>query len=136
MNKVYPIIVHAKTGDSHYVEIPDIDRGTQGTDHADAMAAARDAICLWAITEQDEGRTIPEPSPLEAVTVPEGAFVTLVDVDFDAYRRALDTRAVRKNCTIPSWLNEAAERQGVNFSAILQQALISQLGVDTPMPKQ
>lgn len=132
MSKAYPIIIHAKSGDSHYVEIPDIERGTQGADHAEAMAAARDALCIWAITEQDAGRAIPEPSPLDSVSVPEGAFVTLVDVDFAAYRRTLDTRAVRKNCTIPSWLNEAAEKQGVNFSAVLQQALINQLGIDAP----
>ena len=50
----------------------------------------------------------------------------------DAYRRSLDMRAVRKNCTIPSWLNEAAEQQGINFSATLQQALMQQLGVDSP----
>ena len=135
MNTAYPIIIHAKSGNSHYVEIPDIDRGTQGNDYADAMAAARDALCLWAITEQDAGRAISEPSPLNSVSVPDGAFVTLVDVDFAAYRRALDTRTVRKNCTIPSWLNEAAEKQGVNFSAVLQQALINQLGIDAPIAR-
>lgn len=132
MAKAYPIIVYPKIDGFHYVEIPDIDRGTQGADLADAIKMAREALCLWAIAEQDDGRSVADPSPIEAISAPADAVITLVDVDFDAYRRSLDTRAVRKNCTIPSWLNEAAEKQGVNFSATLQQALMQLLGVDSP----
>lgn len=132
MAKAYPIIIHPKMDGFHYVEIPDIDRGTQGADHAEAIKMAREALCLWAIAEQDDGRAVAEPSAVESIDAPGNAVVTLVDVDFEAYRRSLDTRAVRKNCTIPSWLNEAAEQQGVNFSATLQQALIQLLGVESP----
>ena len=45
------------------------------------------------------------------------------------YRRQNDMRTVKKNCTIPSWLNFAAERAGVNFSAILQAALKKELHI-------
>ena len=58
-----------------------------------------------------------------------GAIVSLVDVDFAEYRRKNDLRAVKKNCTIPSWLNFEAERAGVNFSAVLQAALKSELHI-------
>ena len=112
-----------------YVEIPDIDRGTQGTSVADCMEMAREALCLYAVSELDEGRGVPAPSKLTDIESPEDCAVTLVDVDFDQYRKRLENRAVRKNCTIPSWLNEAAEKQGVNFSAVLQRALIEQLGL-------
>jgi len=57
-----------------------------------------------------------------------GDTVTLVDVDVDAYRRKLDNRAVRKNLTVPFWLNEQAERAGINFSCVLQEALKQKLG--------
>lgn len=60
---------------------------------------------------------------------PEGGIVTLVDVDFAEYRRQNDMRAVKKNCTIPSWLNAAAEKAGVNFSAVLQAALKRELNI-------
>ena len=131
MKTVYPIIIYPKSSGeaTHYVEIPDIDRGTQGENLADCMDMARDALSLWAITEMDEGRTVPKPSELSSLDVPVGAVATLIDVDFDEYRRRLANRAVRKNCTIPAWLNEAAEKQGVNFSAILQRALMEQLGI-------
>lgn len=96
---------------------------------ADCMDMARDALSLWAVTEMEAGREVPPPSELSSIDVPAGAVAILVDVDFEEYRKKLANRAVRKNCTIPSWLNEAAEKQGVNFSAVLQRALMEQLGV-------
>ena len=132
MKSVYPIIIYPSEGGdtSHYIEIPDIDRGTQGENLADCMDMARDALSLWAIAEMDAGREVPPPSEIGNIEIPAGAVATLVDVDFDEYRKKLANRAVRKNCTIPSWLNEAAEKQGVNFSAVLQRALMEQLGVN------
>ena len=52
-----------------------------------------------------------------------------MDVDFDAYRKMLENRTVRKNCTIPSWLNEKAEQAGINFSAVLQKGLKEELNL-------
>ena len=131
MKAVYPIIIYPKSSGeaTHYVEIPDIDRGTQGENLAECMDMARDALSLWAITEADAGRTVPEPSELSSLDVPAGAVATLIDVDFEEYRRSISNRAIRKNCTIPSWLNEAAEKQGINFSLVLQNALKQQLGI-------
>lgn len=121
MRKVYPIILTPiETG--YVVYVPDLDINTEGQDLADAIAMARDAIGLWGITQQDLSNQLPEPSPSYS-KLSEGDIVTLVDVDFQAYRRAHDYRAVRKNLTIPSWLNTEAEKAGVNFSQILQEAL-------------
>lgn len=50
-------------------------------------------------------------------------FTALVDVDFSAYREKEDNRMVRKNCTIPLWLNKKAEEKHINFSAVLQESL-------------
>jgi predicted RNase H-like HicB family nuclease len=110
------------------VYVPDLDINTQGTDLANAIDMARDAIGLWGITEQDMGRSIPEPS-LELPGHEPNQIATLVDIDFDAYRRANDNRTIRKNLTIPSWLNIQAEKAGVNFSQILQDALKERLGI-------
>jgi len=59
----------------------------------------------------------------------EGELVTLVDSDIEAYKRKLNDRTVRKNLTLPSWLNEEAEKAGVNFSQILQTSLKEYLGI-------
>lgn len=121
MKTVYPIIM-MKDGDFVFVTVPDLDINTQGNDYFDAIEMARDAIGLYGIAEQDAGRELPIVTDL-APKHEEGAVVTLVDIDFDEYRKRQDNRAVRKNCTIPYWLNVQAEKAHLNFSAVLQEAL-------------
>ena len=83
------------------------------------------------IDMQDDGTTLPEPSDFTTIqkNSADGDIVTLVDVDFAEYRRKNDLRTVKKNCTIPSWLNFEAEKAGVNFSAVLQAALKKELHI-------
>lgn len=128
MKQVYPVILHPEQEGGFSVSVPDLNIGTQGETIAECIDMARDAIGLWGICEQDEGRVIPEPSGLMPEHE-EGELVTLVDIDFDAYRRAHDMRTIRKNVTIPSYLNDLAERAGVNFSQVLQDGLKQRLGV-------
>ncbi|MCC2259599.1 type II toxin-antitoxin system HicB family antitoxin [Intestinimonas aquisgranensis] len=128
MKQVYPVILHPEPEGGYSVSVPDLNIGTQGETIAECIDMARDAIGLWGICEQDEGRVIPEPSGLMPEHE-EGELVTLVDIDFDAYRRAHDMRTIRKNVTIPSYLNDLAERAGVNFSQVLQDGLKQRLGV-------
>ena len=61
----------------------------------------------------------------------KGETVLAVNVDFEAYRCALDNRSVKKNCTLPSWLNDKAEKANINFSASLQRALKEELGLNS-----
>jgi predicted RNase H-like HicB family nuclease len=123
----YPVII--SQGQKFLIaSVPDCDIDTQGTSIVDAIEMARDAISIWCVGQQDAGRDLPEPSELTAIKHDAGDTVTLVDVDVDAYRRKLDNRAVRKNLTVPSWLNEQAERAGINFSGVLQEALKQKLG--------
>lgn len=127
MKAVYPIILTpAERG--YVVYVPDLEINTEGENLADAIEMARDAIGLWGITREDMGHKIPQASG----TMPrpaEDELVTLVDIDFAAYRRANDMRTVRKNVTLPSWLNDLAEKNGVNFSQVLQEGLKERLQV-------
>ena len=78
---------------------------------------------------QDEGKAIPAPSDLFGIKAKPGEEKALVLVDFDAYRAKLENRAIRKNLTIPSWLNVEAEAAHIHFSATLQEALKQKLGI-------
>ena len=130
MKKVYPIVLTpAERG--YVVYVPDLQINTEGDDIAEAMNMARDAFGLWGITEEDCGRKIPEPATLslEGIDHEDNESVTLVDIDFTAYRRANEKRTIRKNVSLPSWLNEVAEKEGVNFSQVLQEALKERLHV-------
>lgn len=129
MKAAYPVVL---TKDEKWtvVYIPDFEINTEGEDFADAMEMARDAIGLMGITMEDEHEALPEPSSLKAVAeaYPE-ATVTLVDVDFTEYRKENDMRTVRRNVSLPQWLNTKAEKAGINVSAVLQKALKAELGV-------
>ena len=130
MKRVYPVVM-TQGKEFVVVFVPDFNINTQGKDIPDAIEMARDAIGLMGIDMQDDGERLPESTSLAEVQAgaPFGGIVSLVDVDFGEYRRKNDMRAVKKNCTIPSWLNYEAERAGVNFSAVLQAALKSELNI-------
>ena len=131
MKNAYPIVM-TRGKDFVVVFVPDFDINTQGVDIQDAIVMARDAIGLVGIDMQDDGEALPEASDIADIQdkVPSGGIVSLVDIDFDEYRRKNEQRTVKKNCTIPSWLNEKAEAAGVNFSAVLQDALKARLHLD------
>ena len=126
----YPIILTPYAG-GYVVEIPDFAIGTQGDSIPEAMEMARDAIGLMGIDMEDDGKSLPIPSTLESVSKGPGDIVTLVDVDFTEYRRQNDMRSVRRNVSLPCWLNAAAEKAGINVSAVLQAALKQQLHLET-----
>lgn len=131
MKNSYPIILMPdKVG--YVVYIPDFDINTEGDTLTEAIEMARDAIGVIGIDMEDEGESLPEPTAVSKVkTASTADIVTLVDVDFGEYRRKNDMRAVKKNCTIPSWLNFEAEKAGINFSAILTAALKSELKIQS-----
>lgn len=132
--EVYPVFIFPKEkGEAHQlVYIPDWDICTEGDGFLDSMEMARDAIGLmWMDLLGEE----PAPSSYqEAVEKARNssyadldfsiAILTMVDVDVIKYSEELKRKAVKKNCTIPYWLNEKAEAMGVNFSRVLQDALI------------
>jgi len=128
MKTTYPIVM--KQGKELIIAyIPDFDINTQGKTEADAMAMARDAIGIIGIDMEDDNEQLPIPTTLSAIKAKKSDTVTLVDVDFAEYRRKNDMRAVKKNCTIPSWLSYEAEKAGINFSATLQTALKKELHI-------
>lgn len=100
----------------------------------DAIYMARDLLGTWSLDQE-----LPAPSSIEdAIQITKekaddedftwsAGFPVLVDIDTEEYKKKLDTRSVKKNCTIPSWLNDKAEAAGINFSRVLQEALIEKL---------
>lgn len=127
MLKAYPIILKPSNDGGFIVDIPSFDISTQGEDITECITMARDAIGLMGIDMEDDDKEIPEPMKVDSSTLKEDEIVTFVDVDFAAYRE--NSKAVKKNCTIPGWLNKKAEKAGVNFSKVLQDALIELLDV-------
>ena len=127
MKYVYPVVL-TKEENGYYVRIPDFDSSTQGKDLADAIEMSRDLIGLMAIDFEEDKKVIPLPNNVE-FEKEENDIVTLVDVDFFFFLKKHSNKMVRKNLTIPYWLNVEAEKAGVNFSQVLQVALKEKLNV-------
>ena len=113
----------------YIVTIPDMDTHTQGDNLADALYMAKDAIELMGVFLQDEGKPVPTPSDINGIKAKKDEIKTLVTVDFDEYRRRTETKVIKKTLSLPSWLNVEAENAGINFSATLQEALKTKLGI-------
>lgn len=138
MKQVYPTLI-AEYKNSYLVYVPDMDIYTEGKTMADAIEMARDAIGLKGIDYEDDKKTLPTPSAPELVIAKakqdsdvfdySTGILTYVDVNFTEYRRRMDNKAVRRNVTLPNWLNAEAEKAGINVSRVLQEALINVLGL-------
>ena len=134
MVMTYPVIF-TKTGDkkdTYLVYIPDFDGATEGFGIADAIHMARDYIGC-ALYSKDE-KLYPAPSSISDVDVTKGEFydsgesiLSLVDVDMEEYRRKLDNKPVRRNVSLPNWLNKRANEEHINVSRVLQEALMDRL---------
>lgn len=137
MKKAYPVFIK-EDGGEYLVFAPDMQIYTQGADLCSAIEMARDAIGIQGLSLEDRNIGLPNESTIEEalekardLTDEEIAFaegiLTFVDVDFKVYRNRMENRSVKKNCTLPYWLNEKAEKTGINFSRVLQEALIAEL---------
>lgn len=125
MKAIYPAILTRKaSGHGYHTRVPDLPGcRTSGGDLADAVRMTADAANEWLCTAEDCGDPIPAPSSPESIQAEPGSIQTLIEVDTDLHRRLTDTRAVRKNVSLPAWMANLAERRGVNCSQVLQDAL-------------
>lgn len=129
MKATYPIVV-SKGSKYLVVYVPDFDINTQGKDMTEAIEMARDAISIVGVVKEDQNQALPEPSDINTIRKESDSdIVTLVDVDFDEYRKKIDTKTVRRNVTLPSWLDFEAKKSGINVSAVLQKALKKELHI-------
>ena len=131
MKSAYPVFI-AEHNNDFLVFVPDFEIYTEGKSMTDAMEMARDAIGLKGIDYQDDGKELPEASNYnEAMAIFDYSqgIITMVDIDFSEYRKRHNNRMVKKNCTIPYYLNVEAEKEGINFSKLLQEALQKKLGL-------
>lgn len=121
---VYPAVFHKEDG-AYWVEFPDLE-GCQsfGDDVSETVANAQEALAAYIMTLLEDGTPLPKAAPIESVASPSDGFVSLVSCDISAYK---DTRAVKKTLTIPAWLNDRAAAMGINFSQVLQEALLKRI---------
>ncbi|GAB6885741.1 antitoxin HicB [Streptococcus equinus ATCC 33317] len=123
MLKTYPAIFH-KEDEGFWVEFPGFGGGTEGKDIEEAMKNAREMLESSLAAYLDEGLALPKVIDMNELSVEDG-FVSLIQADPSPYLKS--TKAIRKNVTVPEWLVRLADREHVNYSEVLTQALEKKL---------
>lgn len=126
MKLLYPaIFTPCLEHDGYTVEVPDLPGCvSEGENLAEAIEMGADAASGWILGELEDGNSYPAASDFNSVVAPKGSFVNLLVLDIDAYAEKYGNKAIRKNITIPAWLNTYGEKNNINFSKVLADALI------------
>ena len=125
---IYPAIFKPFTDQSggYVVEFPDLPGCvTEGKNLEQAIEMGIDAASGWILGELEDGEQIPRASDYFEITAENGCMINMLLLDIDAYEEKYGEKAVRKNLTIPAWLNTYAEKNNINFSKLLQDTLFS-----------
>ena len=125
----YPAVFTYEEGQEIAVVFPDLDVATSGENDDDALLSARELLGCVMFGLEEDGESIPEPTPLSAVALEHNERVVLVDVYMPAVRMAQNNKSVNRTVTLPAWLNAAALERNINFSQVLQDALKTQMGI-------
>jgi predicted RNase H-like HicB family nuclease len=124
MKLAYPAIFHENDG-GYSVRIPDLaNLVSRGETLAETVISGTNAASKWLLEKMEKGEPIPKESPVKKVKPAAGEFMSVLALDMDTYTEKYGTKAVRKNLTIPAWLNTFAESQGFNYSQMLQDSLM------------
>lgn len=124
------VFTQSEDGAKVYARVPDLPGCiTTGRDLQDAIDQISDAAAGWLVVAEDEDMPIPAATPQSNLERTEADAFSMVQIDTIAYRAQTDTRAVRKNVSLPAWMANLADKQGINCSQILQEGLRRQFGL-------
>ena len=124
----YPALFHKAEEGGFWISFPDIPEClTQGDDMTQAYEMAVDALGLALTCCEKEQQPFPNASDPTGITPEANSFLVVIEFDMLAYKKRTNSRAVKKTLSIPEWLNEAAIAKGLNFSQVLQEALLAKI---------
>lgn len=126
----YPAIFHQEEL-GYSVSVPDLDGCfTEGDSLNEAYTNAVDAVGLYLTDLEENKLEFPMPSDPRTFKKTDDDLIIMIEFDMIAYKKKHDTKSIKKTLTIPSWLNSLAEENHINFSSVLQKALIEQLDIN------
>lgn len=127
MKLIYPAIFHKEDG-AYWAEFPDLEGcQTYGETVEEVLKNAQEALQGHTLVLLENGDKLPSPSDIMNIKTGDNNFVSLVQTDLSPYLNS--NKAVKKTLTIPEWLNSQAVEKGINFSQVLQDALITKLNI-------
>lgn len=126
--KSYPAIFHPEADGGYFIEFPDFQGAYTRIDeenisHGIAMAEHALGMVLADFLEHNE--PLPEPTPINKISVKEDSFATLIRVDVAIYLR--DTELIKKTLTIPKWADKLGRQADINFSELLTESIVDKV---------
>lgn len=127
MKFIYPAIIHEDI-DGYWAEFIDLEGcSTQGDTLEELLENATEALEVYLLGLLEDGIKLPTPSSItNQKHLEENCFTTLISTEVDLSK---NIKSIKKTLTIPAWLNEKALDKRINFSSVLQKALIQELGL-------
>lgn len=126
-NYIYPAVFTFEVGQEIAVLFPDFDVATSGVDEEDAFKSAKELLGLTLYSMEEDKEEIPQPSLISELQLKKNQVSCLVDVFMPSIREAQNNKSVNRTVTLPAWLNAKSLELGVNFSQVLQEALLERL---------
>lgn len=127
MQYTYTAVITEDNG-TFYAKVPDIDGCiTTAKSLSEAIRLITDALSACLVVLEDEGIKPASPTPQHAIPHNPDDILTVVQADTILYRSLTDTKAVRKNVSLPAWMSSLADKRGINCSKVLQDALMAVL---------
>lgn len=131
MKYAYPAYFRPAEKGMFEVSFPDLENCyTSGENLEDAILMADDVLNLMLWTMEKDGCPIPKASKIEDLHPEENVIVSYVAADTFKYSKKMDKKAVKKTLSIPQWLDDMAKAHNINFSNVLQNALMKELGIE------
>ena len=110
MQYTYTAVITEKDG-TFYAKVPDVDGCiTTASTLAEAIALITDALNLCLVGLEDEEITPNEPTPQSEIPHLPTDILTIIQADTIKYRSMTDTKAVRKNVSLPAWMSKLADK--------------------------
>ena len=126
MQYLYTAVISEKEN-KFYAKVPDLPGCvTSGKNIMDVLEQIKDAASVWLVAAEDECLAINPPSDQAAIKHGKKDILSVIAIDTIEYRAKTDTKAVRKNVSLPAWMANLAEKRGINCSQILQEGLMKE----------
>lgn len=120
--------VISQSDETFYAKVPDVDGCiTTGRSLPEAIDLITDALSVSLVVLEDEDIKPNAPTPQSEIPHDPDDVLTIIQVDTIQYRSLIDTKAVRKNVSLPAWMSNLADKRGINCSKVLQDALMAAL---------
>lgn len=100
---------------------------SDGDTLSEAMENSKEAMGLYL----EELEEYPESTTdIKKIKLNENQIISFVTVNLEEHRKKYENKSIKKTLSIPAWLNTLAEKEHINFSKLLQKALMETLKVD------